>query len=323
MRFERLLVLLWLLMSGRDLSAGGLSSELGVSPRTVKRDVDCLSAAGIPVYWERGRSGGPRLLPGFRGILPYLTEGEVQALLVSCVGVTKSLFGLHQDRESAVRKLEASLSALRQDPNTVLARYLLIDPMGWIPTAAPTTIWDLQRIIIGANRCAVRYYSRSGSRVVNHTVDPGGLVNSAGSWYFLALHRGRLRCYNASRIIAVREYGEPSRLPANFVLRDTWDELRATWRERLVPVEVDVRIRARAVPLLHESVRPRDFDWNLVHSQRWLHLRLLFEDFPHAVGVITPLGDDAVVLAPEELRQRIVRRAERLLSQYAATVQVG
>jgi len=315
-RVERLLSLLWFLMSGRKLSAGALAGELGVSPRTIRRDVDHLSAAGIPVYWEPGRSGGPRLLPGFRGILPALTEGEAQALLVSCISATQSLFGVRQERESALRKLEASLGELRGDAGMVVARYVLIDPLGWLPAPVPATIHDLQTAILGQYRCAIRYYSRSNAHVVNHTVDPGGLVNSGGEWYFIAFHRGRPRCYNAGRVISVRAYTEPAKVPSTFVLRDYWNDVRSSWLNRLHPVEALVRIRARAIPLLHESVRPADFDWNLVHSHQWLDQRLLFKDFPHAVAVLTAMSDDVVVLSPEELRLHMLHRAENLVALY-------
>jgi len=82
MQADRLLALLLLLQANGRLSATSLARQLEVSTRTIYRDLDALSAAGVPVYAERGRNGGCRLLPGFRTDVSGMTADEARALFV-------------------------------------------------------------------------------------------------------------------------------------------------------------------------------------------------------------------------------------------------
>src|SRR6478735_3827313 len=135
MRAERLLSLLILLRRRGVVPASVLATELEVSTRTVLRDIDALSAAGVPVYAERGRHGGFALLPGWSTDLTGLTRPEAEALLTagsySATGAPDGGKAL----TSALRKLTAGMPAQHRDAATAAAARILVLADGWVRRA--------------------------------------------------------------------------------------------------------------------------------------------------------------------------------------------
>ena len=111
MRSSRLLEMLLLLQDRGQVTAAELAERLEVSTRTVYRDAEALSAAGVPVYAERGRTGGIRLLPGYRTDVTGLTEDEARALFVLSTGGAQDDLGLGNAARSAVLKVMRAVPA--------------------------------------------------------------------------------------------------------------------------------------------------------------------------------------------------------------------
>ncbi|WP_435872217.1 HTH domain-containing protein [Microbispora rosea] len=128
MRADRLVSLVLLLRQHGRLSATALARELEVSTRTVLRDIEALSAAGVPVYAERGRHGGFALLPGFRTELTGLNHDEALALLVAGSRRGAQAFGLGSALASAMLKVVDALPESYRDTAAGAAERLLIDP---------------------------------------------------------------------------------------------------------------------------------------------------------------------------------------------------
>src|SRR5882724_2813273 len=138
MRASRLLSILMLLQAKGRQSAASLAAEFEVSLRTIYRDIDELSAAGVPVFAERGRAGGFQLLEGWRTRLTGLTAAEAQALFLAGLPGPAAELGLAEVMEAARLKLLAALPAGWQaDASRVGARFHL-DPVGWFRSAVPT-----------------------------------------------------------------------------------------------------------------------------------------------------------------------------------------
>ncbi|GAA1386992.1 WYL domain-containing protein [Pseudonocardia kongjuensis] len=314
MRADRLLSLVLLLRHRGRTTASALAAELEVSERTVLRDVEALSAAGIPVYAERGRHGGFALLPGFSTDLTGLTPGEAVALLTSGSPATSGALGLGSEFSSAVRKLVAALPEAARAEATgaagrVLVRHggLLRDPPETDPLPALTAV---QRAVFGGTRLWMRYRAADPggagtAEAAERVVDPVGLVQASGRWYLLALRDGADRTYRVSRIEAAEALADPAHRPDGVDLEELWLRRRADFQDRHPGVEVHLRLAAQRRDLLRPiTVRDEHRRGEL------LEVTAVFGDLRHAAAVLWPLLPDVEVLGPAELRAGLRTRAE-------------
>ncbi len=224
MRASRLLSLLMLLQTRGRVSAQVLAETLEVSVRTIHRDVDELSAAGVPIWADRGRLGGFQLQPGWRTRVDGLTAPEAQAMFLGGLPGPAAELGLGEAMASAQLKLLASLpEGWREDARRVSARFHL-DPVDWhrAPSAADH-LPAIAQAVWSERRVAMRYESWKGE--VARRVEPLGLVLKAGVWYLVARAAGDAkgaRTYRLSNILELDVTEESFRRPKDFDLAAWW-----------------------------------------------------------------------------------------------------
>ncbi len=189
MKADRLLSILLLLQTRGQVPAAELAERLEVSVRTIYRDVDALSAAGVPVWAERGRHGGINLLPGYRTDVTGLTSDEARALFVLSSQGTHDALGLGSAIGSALRKVMAALPAPHRPAAERTSERILVDPVRWQRTAPVDAVdlGELQRAVLADRRLALRYRHSGSAAPSEYTVDPYGLVSKAGVWYLVCL----------------------------------------------------------------------------------------------------------------------------------------
>ena len=147
---SRLLSILMLLQTRGVVSATALARAFEVSVRTIHRDIDQLGAAGIPVYAERGRSGGFRLMDGYQTKLTGLTAPEAEALFLAGLPGPAAQLGLSDLLSAARLKLLAALPAnVQPDAERIAARFHL-DPVTWFRDADPLPHCPSSRARYGA-----------------------------------------------------------------------------------------------------------------------------------------------------------------------------
>ncbi|GAA2424478.1 helix-turn-helix transcriptional regulator [Streptomyces glaucus] len=257
MKFDRLLSILLLLQQRGSVPATELARRLEVSVRTVYRDVEALSAAGIPVYAERGRYGGVRLLPGFRTDLTGLTRDEARALFVLVRQSVHSALGLDRALGSALRKMMAALPAPHRPAAELTSRRLLIDPDGWSGGRRDHSGLDeLHDAVLADRRLRIAYRHSGRAAVDVYSVDPYGLVSKAGTWYLVADRAGRPRLFRADRLRGVAVTTEPARRRDGVELADVWEELRRKVESRGGGVVVRARVRRHRLDMLRRITRP-------------------------------------------------------------------
>lgn len=313
MRADRLLSLVLLLRNRGRMSATALARELEVSTRTVLRDVEALSAAGIPVYAERGRHGGFALLPGFTTDLTGLTVDEAKALLAAGVAATPEALGMAPAFASAMRKVVAAMPDAHRTAAARVAERVLVRQGGWLTDPTHEEHLGLiQQVVFAGHRLRILYAARGGESRWR-TVDPIGLVNAAGRWYLVATHRGSERTYRLSRIQDVRELDEQARREPVVDLAGIWDRRRSEFRSLHESVTATVRVRTERRDDLLGSVLSTAQE---ARADGWITVEVEFGDAAHAGSVLWMLGEDAELLGPERLREAIRLRAAGMAERH-------
>ncbi|GAA2205646.1 YafY family protein [Nonomuraea monospora] len=321
MRADRLVSLVLLLRRHGRLSATALARELEVSTRTVLRDIEALSAAGVPVYAERGRHGGFALLPGFRTELTGLNPDEALALLVAGSRRGAQAFGLGSALASAMLKVVDALPESYQDTAAGAAGRLLIDPetdllsRRLVEEEVPDAVAaEVLRAVFAGHRLRI-HYAAAGQDAKWRTVDPIGLVTIRDKGYLLATRSGEDRTYRLSRVLAAERLAEPAQRPERVDLDRAWQERSTRFRAGGDQVGVVVRMAAgRREELLGTAL---DVLAEEVEADGRLRLEVTFQDPRHAVWALWQLGMDAEALEPPWLRASLRDRAAAIAARYA------
>src|SRR3954453_20971439 len=319
MRASRLVSLLLLLQSRGGQTAAELARELEVSVRTIHRDVDALSASGVPIYADRGPHGGIRLVDGYRTRLTGMTADEAEALFLSGLPGPAAELGLGTVVAAARLKVLASLPVeLRARASRLVERFHL-DAAAWyhadepVPLLGPLSeaVWESQRIEIGYDR---------GDKTVDRVLDPLGLVLKAGVWYLVAAADGQPRTYRVSRMTRVAALDGPFERPADFELASFWAEASSAYERDTPRVEVVLRIARDRLDRLRGVIGERPYDTierlDDPDPDGWLRIRVKLDWPNEATTQILAVGPGCELLEPAELRARIGEGARRLAARY-------
>ncbi|MFF4489202.1 helix-turn-helix transcriptional regulator [Streptomyces sp. NPDC001544] len=317
MKSDRLLSILLLLQTRGRVPAPELAQRLEVSVRTIYRDVEALSASGVPVYAERGRHGGIELLAGFRTDVTGLTADESRALFILAAQGAHAALGLDAALGSALRKVMAALPAPHRPAAEVTSRRILVDATRW--KSGPQQAVDLETLqdAVFADRRLRLRYRHSGERdPQTYTVDPYGLVAKAGVWYLVADRRGGPRLFRADRVHSARVLDDPVRRRPGVELADVWEVLRRQVEEPPGGLEVSVRVRREFLDMFVRMTAsslaevPED-----TGEEEWVTARLTYP-FVRATRQLLAFSDAVEVLAPPEARAELLAAARSVTDLY-------
>jgi len=319
MRADRLLSILLLLQTRGRMTAAALAGRLEVSERTIYRDLDALSAAGVPVYAERGPHGGCVLRPGYRTDLTGLSNTEVTSLFAGVAGKVLDDLGLGAGLERALVKLEAALPPGRQvDVERVRAR-VHVDAAAWfLPTETAPHLTELRAAVFSDRKVRLTHQRADGT-VTTRSVEPLGLVVKAGIWYLVASVAGALRVFRASRIQRAVATQQTFERPSRFDLAGFWQRWSADFVTRIPQFWATFRVAPPALPILQEvfgeRIRPA-IQTAGRPTKRGLTLKLSFDSAEAACGSLLRLGTLVEVLEPPELRDLMHTTAAAVVQMY-------
>ncbi|GHJ38119.1 YafY family protein [Streptomyces sp. TS71-3] len=350
MRAARLIRMVLLLQSRPAMTAAELAEELDVSERTVTRDAQALSEAGIPVYADRGRAGGYRLVGGYRTRLTGLARGEAEALFLSGVPGALRDMGLEDAASAARLKVSAALLPSLQGASRTAAQRFHLDAPGWFrEPETPRLLPAVADAVWADRRITARYRRRAdgpgGDREVSRTLEPYGLVLKAGVWYLCARalpdqapesdagptpdtgSPGAFRVYRIDRFSEVTPAPQPALEDGRFVrdeafdLPGFWAGQAAGFARAILRATVVVRLTAEGVRLLPHAADPVAAREALAHApdpdtQERVTVTLPVESEDVAYAQLLALGPEAEVLTPTPLRARLSEAAERTAAQY-------
>jgi predicted DNA-binding transcriptional regulator YafY len=325
-RASRLLTILLTLSVRGRVSAQELADELEVSLRTIYRDVDALSSAGVPVYATRGRGGGFQLLDGYRTRLTGMTADEADALFLTGLPGAAADLGLGSVLAATQVKLLAALPPeLRERAARIRDRFYL-DAPGWLrENDAPPYLATIAEAVWTQRRLDVRY-ERANRHVGERRLDPLGLVLKAGTWYLVAVPtpadgRGP-RTYRVSRVHAAAIRDERFDRPADFDLEAFWADYQRGYERRVYRESALVRLSPAGRELLFLvgpiAARRARAEMSAPGPDGWATTRIPIESVRHGHHALLQLGEHVDVLEPAELRALITQSARLLAQRYSA-----
>ncbi len=319
MRADRLLSLLMLLQTRGRMTAASLSQELEVSERTIYRDIDALSAAGVPIYGEPGRAGGYSLLDSYRTSLTGLNEGEVRALFMMQIPDALAQLGMGQELKAALLKLTAALPAARREDEEKVRQRFYLDSTPWDvgETAVPhlqtihQAVWQAQKLLLTFR---LPYHNIE----LQHLVEPYGLVAKASTWY-LVYYRDGFRVQRVADLLNATPAHETFERQTDFNLAAFWQDWCARQEASRTLYPVTVRIAPHfAAELPHyfgDQVIDQLESWP---EDDWNTVTLYFESLPAARARLLGFGSAIVVVEPRALRASIQDYAAQIVALYAA-----
>ncbi|MFC2046020.1 helix-turn-helix transcriptional regulator [Chloroflexota bacterium] len=320
MRADRLLSLLILLQTRGRMTARRLAEELEVSERTIYRDIDALSAAGVPVYTERGPGGGCALLDGYRTNLTGLTRDEVRALFMLNVPAPLADLGVDHELKAALLKLSAALPSERRTDEGRMRERIHLDSIWWFQHEEPVPhLQTIQEAVWEDRRLQLRYrlpFQAEAERVV----DPYGLVAKAGVWYLVCASGGHVRVHRASHVLGARLVDGSFERPPGFDLAEFWKAWSTSYEQN----RSHYPVTARVAPSLHrhlpqvfgDAIRDTIAKAAPPDPEGWLTLILPFESFEAARGRILGFGRAVEVLEPVALRDSVLDFAIQVVALY-------
>lgn len=313
MKAQRLLSALLLLQAHGQLSGRALAERLEVSQRTIHRDMEALSASGVPVFATRGAHGGWQLDEGWRTRVPGLDEAELRALLMAqprAIGDSR----LALSAERALTKLIAAMPVALREQAASMRQRLFVDPTGWRGTVENLSMLPIVQEGLTRDRMLTLRYRPSGRAAARRTVHPLGLVAKGTTWYLVAKTPNGLRTFRVSRIEAASILDKSCERPDGFDLATYWrssivelrDRQRYAATLRLEPDAAQgVQTWCRAVPAERRHPDP----------EGWVTLRVQFESEADACFVVLGLGRRVDVLEPANLRARVASEAAATLAR--------
>jgi len=319
---SRLLSILILLQTRGRMSARELAEEFEVAVRTIHRDIDQLSAAGIPVYADRGRSGGFRLQDGYRTKLTGLTQSEAESLFLAGLPGAAAQLGLADVLSSARLKLLAALPADVQPRAQRIAARFHLDAVAWFHGVDSLPSLPAIAAAAWSDHLLEMRYRRSGdTEMHSRVVAPFGLVLKAGIWYLVAQRGKSIRTYRVANIHDARISDETFARPKEFDLAAHWEKASRDYETGVYHEHADVLLSAKGMAMLDllgpHVTRAAADSAGKPDRAGWVRCTLPLESFESGVRELMRLGTEVNVLGPPPLRALMARSARQIAAAHA------
>lgn len=320
MRADRLISLMLLLHAKGRLTAQKLAEHLEVSERTIYRDVDALSTAGIPVYVQPGVNGGIFLDEHYRVSLTGLSRADAQALFVS--NNARPLADLGLTVESTLLKLFAALPSAQQVEVDRLRSRFYIDPSNWFQIVEPSTLLPTLQQAVWEDRVLTIKYQVVEGEYFEGLLNAYALVAKANIWYLVGeKENGELRNYRIGRIKQAALTDSHFTRQPDFDLAAYWEESCRQFlkhsAERFPPYHATLRVHPKTFWYFPGYMEGRYEQIGEADADGWVILRVTFESLGDARTRVLGQGTGVEVIEPDELRADVIETARAIVAAYA------
>jgi predicted DNA-binding transcriptional regulator YafY len=313
MRADRLLTLILLLQTRGKMTAKELAEELGVSRRTILRDIDALSFSGIPVYSEGGHGGGIGLIEEYRTTLTGLNKLEVQTLFLSSNHHALHDLGLSDAAEHLLMKLLAALPKMHHSTADHIRQRLMIDPTWWWHDTATSPFWEEMQRAVYEDRMIETIYENYDGNITERVLAPYSLICKSSLWYLLAERDQELRTYRVTRFHSVRVLDQSFTRRSEFDLPAYWQGHVKNFEETFGEYRCTLRIHPQRETFVKWLMPGR---WHIVKDvdeQGWITISLTLDSDLLAKMLVFGLAGFVEVVEPAELRESALAQARDLI----------
>ncbi|MGH2559914.1 MAG: helix-turn-helix transcriptional regulator [Thermomicrobiales bacterium] len=317
MRADRLLMILSMLQVHRRVTARDLAERLEVSARTIHRDMESLSMAGVPLYAQRGAGGGWMLPADYQIDPAVLTGAEVRALFFGHPARLLADLGLDRASDAALVKLLAAIPAVQRADAERARQRIHLDVVGWRRYEEAMPHLPMVQEAIWTDRKLRMIYRRGAGGETVRDVGPLGLVASGSVWYLVAGTEDGVRTYRVSRIVGADLLDEPCQRPPDFDLAAAWAASKASYVEQLPRYHATLCVDAEAVERIRRFWRYARIEREVLSpgdGRVTLTVRFQFEE--EACEYVLSFGPRVEVLDPPALRERVVALARDIVARY-------
>jgi predicted DNA-binding transcriptional regulator YafY len=318
---SRLLSILMLLQTRGRMSATALADQFEVSVRTIYRDIDQLSAAGVPVYADRGRDGGFQLMDGYRTKLTGLTQPEAETIFLAGLPGPAAELGLADILSTARLKLMAALPANVQPGAERIAARFHLDPTGWFRAADPLPALQTVARAVWNERMLKLAYRRAGeAEAIPRRLGPLGLVLKSGNWYLVAQVRKHFRTYRVANILDAEITDEPFVRPRKFDLAAHWQNASQEYERGVYRENAQVKLSPKGMSRL-DLLGPYVMEAAAKSASKpdrkgWVRCTLPLESGDFGIRELMRLGDEVEILGPPALRAQMTAMASAILARH-------
>lgn len=319
MRADRLVSIILLLQNRGKLTTRELAQMLEVSERTIFRDMEALSAAGIPVLAERGRDGGWMLSEGYRTSLTGMKAKEIASLLLSADTTILRDLGIQEDFFSAARKLEAISGPSPGSPVVDSIQRIYVDSESWHPVNEAYPYLGLLQEALWQDRAVHITYLR-GETEKARLIHPLGLVNKRGVWYVIAETDNELRTFRVSRIQAAELTPYFFTRPEGFDLGQYWQKSTQAFKAAIPSYPIKLMVRE---DIMNEFCRERYVTVTHTSSASgsgWLLVEAELNTLEWACRVLLCFGSGVVALSPQELLDKVQKELSGASALYRTLI---
>ncbi|BCL77954.1 transcriptional regulator [Ktedonobacteria bacterium brp13] len=315
MRADRLVAIVLLLQARKNMTAQALARQLEVSPRTILRDVEALSIAGIPIYASGGRGGGIKLDERYRVSLTGMNETEIHTFFVASNAQLLKDIGLADAAKNALLKLSAAVPTHYQPSIEFMRQRIYIDPLWWWHETEPQPfLGEIQQAVYESRHLHGIYEHFDGS-IAEHILEPYGLVAKSSTWYLIARRDGVLRTYRIARFKHI------ALLDTHFLRSDDFD-LATHWQQHLQEFTATfsgyaftLRFHEDRLPFIRRLMPGRYSICEPGSEDGWMTAQFYTESIDLAKMLIFGLGTQVIIVEPQELHTAVMQAACDILNK--------
>lgn len=307
-----------LLQNRGKMTAKELANELEVSDRTILRDMDALSTAGIPIVSDRGTAGGWRLLDNFRSKLSGLNIDDMKSLFLFPSGKLLEDLGLNSQALDTRQKLLAAIPGSYRDEAQAMWERIYIDSSTWRQSKEKMHALETVQQAVWENKKLKIHYEQADGEQKERLLEPLGLVAKGNRWYLVASRDGELRNYRVSRIHTAKVENEVFRRPLNFNLAAYWEQSKVEFIQNLPKYDVQVEIHPAIIKRINFTGKfVQMIKTEIPNGDKWIPATLRFNDKQEAIEFILGFSNKIKVISPKDLPNKVVSLAMSVIDFYS------